>query len=407
MVNHLFVDLVGLVRNGRFYMGVLYSSFEMREGEDLVHYEKRISDMLPFVSGMAYFDLRNYDPHTGEFHAYVEWEASVNDSLAYRLPSGGYHVKATIKQAYELHSLSCGVPVYMKLVVNQGKLYSYRTYIIFLGRFFSLEFGGGPLIPFEERYEELGCVAVPSGVENSVDAVSGSQRASGSQRYIRLGSQRFIWTGSGLRYFTGSGIRVLTGSGMRYFAGIGLGYLTGSGIYGGYLGSQRHYRGSWRHEYEYEYGLGSQRYIRFGSQRFVWTGSGLRYYTGSGIRYLTGSGMRYFTGSGMRYFTGVGLGYLAGSGVYGGNLGSQRLYRGSWRHEYEHEYEYGLVGSQRYLTFDVRYLPEYTGDEGDYAKMGNSPIWGFPNSWQLINRKQRPVNKIGGNDRFGYGLDLV
>lgn len=311
-------------------MGVLYSSFEMREGEDLVHYEKRISDMLPFVSGMAYFDLRNYDPHTGEFHAYVEWEASVNDSLAYRLPSGGYHVKATIKQAYELHSLSCGVPVYMKLVVNQGKLYSYRTYIMFLGRFFSLEFGGGPLIPFEERYEELGCVAVPSGVENSVDAVSGSQRASGSQRYIRLGSQRFVWTGSGLRY-----------------------------------------------------------------------------YTGSGIRYLTGSGMRYFTGSGMRYFTGAGLGYLAGSGVYGGYLGSQRLYRGSWRHEYEHEYEYGLVGSQRYLTFDVRYLPEYTGDEGDYAKMGNSPIWGFPNSWQLINRKRRPVNKIGGNDRFGYGLDLV
>ena len=367
-------------------MGVLCSSFEMREGEDLAHYEKRISDMLPFVSGMAYFDLRNYNPHTGEFNAYVEWDASVNDSLAYSLPSGGYHVKATIKQAYELHSLSCGVPVYMKLVVNQGKLYSYRTYIMFLGRFFSLEFGGGQLIPFEERYEELGCVAVSSGVENSVDAVSGSQRTLGSQRlhefeyeygigsqrYIRLGSQRFIWTGSGLRYFTGSGIRYLTGSGMRYFAGIGLGYLTGSGIYGGYLGSQRHYRGSWRHEYEYEYGLGSQRYIRFGSQRFVWTGSGLRYFTGSGVRYLSGSSPLRILGSFSRLY------------------GSQ-----------------GISGSQRYLTFDVRYLPEYTGDDGDYAKMGNSPIWGFPNSWQLINRKQRPVNKIGGNDRFGYGLDLV
>ena len=31
----------------------------------------------------------------------------------------------------------------------------------------------------------------------------------------------------------------------------------------------------------------------------------------------------------------------------------------------------------------------------------------YPQEWQLINRNRRPVKNIGGNARFGYGLDLI
>lgn len=273
-------------------MNLLYSSLDRRIGENQDQFDNRISKMLPFVSGTAYFDLRNYDPHTGEFNVYIEWDESVNGRLAYRLPSGGYYVKATTGQACEFHCLTQGIPVYMKIVSRQGNLYAYRTYTMFMGRVFSVEFGGGQLIPFEDRYEELGCAAAP---RQDGSKTVGSQRLAGSQRFA--GSQRWH-----------------------------------------------------EFEFEYEYGTGSWRYYRLGSQRFLWTGSGLRQIMGSGLRYITGSR--------------------------------------------------GYVGSQRYIDGYVQnmYLP---GDNSQFM------INGFPESWQLINTRQRPVKRIGGNDRFGYGLDLI
>ena len=229
-------------------MGFIYSSLNKCDSESWSQFDNRIARMLPFVTGMAYFDLRNYDVRTGEFGAYAEWDRELESLLGYELPDGGYFVKATIAQAYRLHGLGCGLPVYMKLISLNGKLYPYRTYVMMEGRPYSLEFGGGELMPIDDRYVELGCAAAK---ETQLEAVS---EGTGSQRFMRSGSQRFMRNGS-----------------QRLTLG----------------GSQRFTLGS------------SQRFALGGSQRFAWNGSQMRRLFGSqgGFRYLMGSQYRTVGGS--------------------------------------------------------------------------------------------------------------
>lgn len=291
-------------------MGFIYSSLNKCDSESWSQFDNRITRMLPFVTGMAYFDLRNYDVRTGEFGAYAEWDRELESLLGYELPDGGYFVKATIAQAYRLHGLGCGLPVYMKLISLNGKLYPYRTYVMMEGRPYSLEFGGGELMPIDDRYVELGCAAAKETQLEAVSAGTGSQRfmRSGSQRFMRNGSQRFI------------------------------------------LG-------------------GSQRFTLVGSQRFAWNGSQMRRLFGSqgGFRYLTGS----------QYRT-VG--------------GSQRF----------------VLGSSRRFSMAARdNAPCQVQNAIDSTRVSQELLMEFPQEWQLINKCRRPEKRIGGNAKFGYGLDLI
>lgn len=275
-------------------MGFIYSSLNKCDSESWSQFDNRITRMLPFVTGMAYFDLRNYDVRTGEFGAYAEWDRELESLLGYELPDGGYFVKATIAQAYRLHGLGCGLPVYMKLISLNGKLYPYRTYVMMEGRPYSLEFGGGELMPIDDRYVELGCAAAK---ETQLEAVSAG---TGSQRFMRSGSQRFM---------------------------------------------------------------------RNGSQRFAWNGSQMRRLFGSqgGFRYLTGS----------QYRT-VG--------------GSQRF----------------ALGSSRRFSMAARdNAPCRVQNSIDSTRVSQELLMEFPQEWQLINKCRRPEKRIGGNAKFGYGLDLI
>ena len=299
-------------------MGFIYSSLNKCDSESWSQFDNRITRMLPFVTGMAYFDLRNYDAQTGEFGAYAEWDRELESLLGYELPDGGYFVKATIAQAYRLHGLGCGLPVYMKLISLNGKLYPYRTYVMMEGRPYSLEFGGGELMPIDDRYVELGCAAAK---ETQLEAVSAG---TGSQRFMRSGSQRFMRNGS-----------------QRLTLG----------------GSQRFTLGS------------SQRFALGGSQRFAWNGSQMRRLFGSqgGFRYLTGS----------QYRT-VG--------------GSQRF----------------VLGSSRRFSMAARdNAPCQVQNSIDSTRVSQDLLMEFPQEWQLINKCRRPEKRIGGNAKFGYGLDLI
>lgn len=299
-------------------MGFIYSSLNKCDSESWLQFDNRITRMLPFVTGMAYFDLRNYDARTGEFGAYAEWDRELESLLGYELPDGGYFVKATIAQAYRLHGLGCGLPVYMKLISLNGKLYPYRTYVMMEGRPYSLEFGGGELMPIDDRYVELGCAAAK---ETQLEAVSAGM---GSQRFMRSGSQRFMRNGS-----------------QRFILG----------------GSQRFTLG------------GSQRFALGGSQRFAWNGSQMRRLFGSqgGFRYLTGS----------QYRT-VG--------------GSQRF----------------ALGSSRRFSMAARdNAPCRVQNSIDSTRVSQELLMEFPQEWQLINKCRRPEKRIGGNAKFGYGLDLI
>ena len=255
-------------------MGFIYSSLNRGAGESAAQFDNRILRMLPFVTGKAYFDLRNYDAQIGEFGAYIEWDDELVDVLGYQLPAGGYFVKATTHQAYRFHRLDSGLPIYTKLISQNGRLYPYRTYVMMDGRPFSVEFGGGVLIPFEDRYEELGCDAAGQAAD------AGSQKVQAGSQYGMTGSQRML----------------------------------------------------------------------MGSQRFRWNSSQMRLLFGSqgGFRYLTGSQYRM--------------------------TGSQRM----------------LMGSQQF---------RWNGSQELMVE--------FPQEWQLINRGRRPVSRIGGNAKFGYGLDLI
>lgn len=243
-------------------MGYIYSSLDRGADEDQFTYDNRITKMLPMTAGRAYFDLRNYNAQTGEFYVYIEWDEDINRRLAYPLPSGGYFVKTTISQAYIFHRLECGLPVYMKFVSRGSGLYPYRTFTMLDGRPYSVEFGGGELRPFEDRYEELGCKQHPAGRGETAGSHTGSSVSS-------AGSGRFVWSGSRMRELFGSqgGFRMLSGS-QRYVSG-------GSGM---------------------RMLSGSQRGLRqlSGSQRYVYGGSGMRMLSGSqrGLRLLLGSQIR-------------------------------------------------------------------------------------------------------------------
>ena len=227
-------------------MGYIYSSLDRGADEDQFTYDNRIIKMLPMTVGRAYFDLRNYNAQTGEFYVYIEWDEDINRRLAYPLPSGGYFVKTTISQAYIFHRLECGLPVYMKFVSRGSGLYPYRTFTMLDGRPYSVEFGGGELRPFEDRYEELGCKQHPDGRDETAGSRTGSSVSS-------AGSGRFVWSGSRMRELFGSqgGFRML---------------------------------------------FGSQRGLRLlsGSQRYMSGGSGMRMLSGSqrGLRLLSGSQIR-------------------------------------------------------------------------------------------------------------------
>ena len=293
-------------------MGFIYSSLNRGAGESVALFDNRIARMLPFVTGKAYFDLRNYDAQTGEFGVYIEWDGELEAVLGYSLPAGGYFVKATTPQAYRFNRLDSGLPVYMKLIAQNGRLYPYRTYVMMDGRTFSVEFGGGVLIPFEDRYEELGCEAAKQTVD------TGSQKLLMGSQSGMTGSKRFQWNGSQMRQLFGSQ------GGFRYLAG--------------------------------------SQYRMIGSQRFWWNGSQMRLLFGSqgGFRYLAGSQYRVF--------------------------GSQRI---------------------KNMPMMLESDTQQPQDSMDSIRTSQELMVEFPQEWQLINRSRRPTSRIGGNAKFGYGLDLI
>ena len=152
--------------------------------------------MLPVMAGYCYFDIRNYDTFSGEYNLYIDWDMELMEYLAYPLPSGGYFVKVTSEQADDFNELGEGVPVYMKLIGKNGQIYSYRTYLVYRGRPYSIEFSGAELIPFEEKIQK--CMI--GGSQRPGMSITGSQRFSigGSQRPGMgvTGSQRFSIGGS-------------------------------------------------------------------------------------------------------------------------------------------------------------------------------------------------------------------
>lgn len=129
---------------------------------------------------------------------------------------------------------------------------------------------------------------------------------------------------------------------------------------------------------------GSQMRRLFGSQRFQWNGSQMRRMFGSqgGFRYLQGS----------QY-------------GFAGRAGSQRFrWNGSQMRQ--------MFGSQRsYALGNIEQMAwpveEQTTESRDRQDRMKELLMEYPQEWQLINRNRRPVKNIGGNARFGYGLDLI
>lgn len=207
------------------------------------------------------------------------------------------------------------------------------------GRPFSVEFGGGVLIPFEDRYGELGCEAAKQTVD------TGSQKLLMGSQSGMTGSQRFQWNGSRMRQLFGSQV--------------GFRYLTGS------------------------------QYRMIGSQRFRWNGSQMRLLFGSqgGFRYLAGSQYRVFGSQRMLF------------GSQRMLLGSQRILSGS---------QYRIFGSQRInMPMVLESDTQQPQDSMDSIRTSQELMVEFPQEWQLINRSRRPASRIGGNAKFGYGLDLI
>lgn len=372
-------------------MSFVYSLFLQRTGEELSQFDNRISNMLPVAAGLVFFDMRNYRNDNGEFNVYIEWNEELNSILNDRLPSGGYFIKATGKQARQLEEKTGGIPVYMKLIAHEGRLYPYRTYVMWNGRPFSVEFNGNILIPvdYKKKAENVRIQGSQNGGKGNRTDVSGSQ----------MSSQRSL--------FGTSQSKILAGS-----------------QHGTFVGSEREFWTSsnrpWTYEWEYE--NGSQRSLFGGSQRSLFGTSQNGFFFGSQREFLTGSNRGYLTGSNREFWTSSNRPW---SYEWEYENGSQRsLFGGSQRSLFGTSQQSFLFGSQRgflagsnrsFLTGSnrnylagSRYTPTFYQATDGGADDYDIPHWYYmPPEWQLINRSKRPCSRKGGNSTFGYGLDLI
>ena len=160
---------------------------------------------------------------------------------------------------------------------------------------------------------------------------------------------------------------------------------------------------------------GSQMRRMFGSQRFRWNSSQMRRMFGSqgGFRYLQGSQYGYFRMTGSQRFRWNGSQRFQWNGSQMRRMfGSQ----GGFRYLQGSQYGFaGRAGSQKlFLRVDIEQMAwsveEQTierRDTQDGQDRMKELLMEYPQEWQLINRNRRPVKNIGGNARFGYGLDLI
>lgn len=380
-------------------MSFVYSLFLKRAGEELSQFDNRISNMLPVAVGLVFFDMRNYRNDNGEFNVYIEWNEELNSILNDRLPSGGYFIKATGKQARQLEEKTGGIPVYMKLIAHEGRLYPYRTYVMWNGRPFSVEFNGNILIPvdYKKKAENVRIQGSQNGGKGNRMDVSGSQMS--SQRSLFGTSQNKLLAGSQQGAFVGSEREFLTGSNREFWTS-----------------SNR----PWTYEWEYE--NGSQRSLFGGSQRSLFGTSQNGFFFGSQREFLTGSNRGYLTGSNREFWTSSNRPW---SYEWEYENGSQRsLFGGSQRSLFGTSQQSFLFGSQRgflagsnrsFLTGSnrnylagSRYTPTFYQATDGGADDYDIPHWYYmPPEWQLINRSKRPCSRKGGNSTFGYGLDLI
>lgn len=396
-------------------MSFVYSLFLKRAGEELSQFDNRISNMLPVAAGLVFFDMRNYRNDNGEFNVYIEWNEELNSILNDRLPSGGYFIKATRKQARQLEEKTGGIPVYMKLIAHEGRLYPYRTYVMWNGRPFSVEFNGNILIPvdYKKKAENVRIQGSQNGGKGNRMDVSGSQMS--SQRSLFGTSQNKLLAGSQQGAFVGSEREFLTGSNREFWTS-----------------SNR----PWTYEWEYE--NGSQRSLFGGSQRSLFSTSQRGNFFGSQGRFFGTSQQGFLFGSRNSFSYGSNRGYLTGSNrefwtssnrpwsyEWEYENGSQRsLFGGSQRSLFGTSQQSFLFGSQRgflagsnrsFLTGSnrnylagSRYTPTFYQATDGGADDYNIPHWYYmPPEWQLINRSKRPCSRKGGNSTFGYGLDLI
>lgn len=380
-------------------MSFVYSLFLKRAGEELSQFDNRISNMLPVAAGLVFFDMRNYRNDNGEFNVYIEWNEELNSILNDRLLSGGYFIKTTGKQARQLEEKTGGIPVYMKLIAHEGRLYPYRTYVMWNGRPFSVEFNGNILIPvdYKKKAENVRIQGSQNGGKGNRMDVSGSQMS--SQRSLFGTSQNKLLAGSQQGAFVGSEREFLTGSNREFWTS-----------------SNR----PWTYEWEYE--NGSQRSLFGGSQRSLFGTSQNGFFFGSQREFLTGSNRGYLTGSNREFWTSSNRPW---SYEWEYENGSQRsLFGGSQRSLFGTSQQSFLFGSQRgflagsnrsfltgsnrgYLT-GSRYTPTFYQATDGGADDYDIPHWYYmPPEWQLINRSKRPCSRKGGNSTFGYGLDLI
>ena len=396
-------------------MSFVYSLFLKRAGEELSQFDNRISNMLPVAAGLVFFDMRNYRNDNGEFNVFIEWNEELNSILNDRLPSGGYFIKATRKQARQLEEKTGGIPVYMKLIAHEGRLYPYRTYVMWNGRPFSVEFNGNILIPvdYKKKAENVRIQGSQNGGKGNRMDVSGSQMS--SQRSLFGTSQNKLLAGSQQGAFVGSEREFLTGSNREFWTS-----------------SNR----PWMYEWEYE--NGSQRSLFGGSQRSLFSTSQRGNFFGSQGRFFGTSQQGFLFGSRNSFSYGSNRGYLTGSNrefwtssnrpwsyEWEYENGSQRsLFGGSQRSLFGTSQQSFLFGSQRgflagsnrsFLTGSnrnylagSRYTPTFYQATDGGADDYDIPHWYYmPPEWQLINRSKRPCSRKGGNSTFGYGLDLI
>lgn len=389
-------------------MGKKFDWLDSYKNESVKGYDKRINQSSIQLAGYIFFDHCNYDLDRHAFATYIIWNGELNKKFQDPFPQGGYEVHCSQNDAELFCQNKAGIPVYLKILAKNRRLYAKNIIIKFHNKLFMVSFTGCQVrIPDQicfhgfvkeqlDMYTEK-CISDYANNEMQTEPGIMAKTTFRNRKANRRLLSNDAETGNLLRSsFPAGSAYCLPGSfpiGSAYrLQGsfpAGSGYFVGSGLLGsGFLGSG--FRMFFEHEYEYE------------------TGTGGSYSVGSGFRWrenLFGSGLHlqgsFLTEIGRRlqgsFVTGSG-GRLQGSFVSGST--------GYLQHSYipkkvKRRQENDLLGCGILPKKNTAEVISLSGE-------GEEDLF-EPKSREELEKEiyEQAMKEIFGVGFLGYGLNLI
>ena len=123
-------------------MGKKFDWLDSYKNESVKGYDKRINQSSIQLAGYIFFDHCNYDLDRHAFATYIIWNGELNKKFQDPFPQGGYEVHCSQNDADLFCQNKAGIPVYLKILAKNRRLYAKNIIIKFHNKLFMVSFTG-------------------------------------------------------------------------------------------------------------------------------------------------------------------------------------------------------------------------------------------------------------------------